>query len=200
MENKHRLEIVGITYNQIESGVYALVLKEVDGTRRIPIVIGFPEAQAIECRLQNINTPRPLTHDMASAVMAGYGITLREVLIHMLPNGVFAADMFFTDGTNEIIIDARSSDAVAMAIRNDAPIYCTDDVMNNAAFDNDARSTGQQPASAPKPAAPAVTAKKTAELKYLDDAELRKAMEKAVAEENYEEAARIKEELDKRTK
>lgn len=193
MENKHRLEIIGITYNQVESGVYALVLKEADGSRRIPIVIGFPEAQAIECRLQNISTPRPLTHDMATAMMTGFGITLREVLIHMLPNGVFAADMVLTDGVTDITIDARSSDAVAMAIRNDAPIYCTDDVMENASFDNDQ----EQPSAAPRPAQKPAP-KKTQELRYLNDGELQQAMEKAVANENYEEAARIKEELDKR--
>lgn len=193
MENKHRLEIIGITYNQVESGVYALVLKEADGSRRIPIIIGFPEAQAIECRLQNISTPRPLTHDMASALMAGYDIKLKEVVIHMLPNGVFAADMNFTDGVTDITIDARSSDAVAMAIRNDAPIYCTDDVMENASFENDGNPVEPRQTTS-KPAA-----KKVSELKYMKDEELRAAMEKAVADENYEEAARIKEEIDKRT-
>lgn len=191
---KHKLEILGITYNQIESGVYALVLKEEDGSRRIPIVIGFPEAQAIECRLQKINTPRPLTHDMASAMMAGYGIELKEVLIHQLPNGVFAADMMLTDGVTDITIDARSSDAVAMAIRNGAPIYCTDEVMENASFDGDEKPERQKKSPAPSTATP----RKVADLTEMSTQELEEAMQKAVTNENYEEAARIKSELDKR--
>ena len=82
---KHLLEIVGITYNQIESGVYAVILKEAEGNRRIPIVIGYPEAQAIECKLQEIVTPRPLTHDMVLDMMEKFGIKLSEVLIRRLP-------------------------------------------------------------------------------------------------------------------
>ena len=74
MEKRYRLELVGITYNQIESGVYALILQQVGATRRIPIIIGFPEAQAIECKLQEVATPRPLTHDTMVATLASFGI------------------------------------------------------------------------------------------------------------------------------
>ncbi len=122
MNKRYRLELVGITYNQIESGVYALILQQVGGTRRIPIIIGFPEAQAIECKLQEVATPRPLTHDTMVATLATFGISLQEVEIHKLPNGVFAANLLFSDGINERIVDSRSSDAVALAIRVGAPI------------------------------------------------------------------------------
>lgn len=202
MEQKHRLEIVGITYNQIESGVYALVLKEADGSRRIPIIIGFPEAQAIECRLQNINTPRPLTHDMTTGIMNAYGITLKEVLIHQLPNGVFAADLYLTDGVTDLTIDARSSDAVALAIRNDAPIYCTDEVMQNASFNQDEKENiGKAKAESQRldnPVNQQPRDPSPSELKSLTVEELTNMMEKAVNDENYEEAARIKAELDRR--
>lgn len=108
MNKRYRLELVGITYNQIESGVYALILQQVGGTRRIPIIIGFPEAQAIECKLQEVATPRPLTHDTMVATLATFGISLQEVEIHKLPNGVFAANLLFSDGINERIVDSRS--------------------------------------------------------------------------------------------
>ena len=109
--------MIGITYNQIESGVYALVL-EAEGTdRRIPIIIGAPEAQAIECKLQNVVTPRPLTHDMITNLLDAFHLQLKEIEIRKLPTGVFAADLVMTDGIEERRIDSRSSDAVALAIR-----------------------------------------------------------------------------------
>ena len=86
--SKIRLELLGITYNQIESGVYAVVLQEMGGTRRIPIIIGFPEAQAIECKLQEIVVPRPLTHDLAINMLREYGISVLEANIYKLPTGV----------------------------------------------------------------------------------------------------------------
>ncbi len=123
MDKKYRLELVGITYNQIESGVYALILQQVGSARRIPIIIGFPEAQAIECKLQEVKTPRPLTHDTMVNALSAFGIELVEVNLKRLPDGVFTADLVFTDGINVKVIDSRSSDAVALAIRTGAPIF-----------------------------------------------------------------------------
>lgn len=105
---RYRLELVGITYNQIESGVYAVILRQADGTRRIPIIIGYPEAQAIECKLQEVVTPRPLTHDMIMNFMNEFGIRLKEIEIRRLPSGVFAADLIFTDGTQTHTVDSLS--------------------------------------------------------------------------------------------
>ena len=123
--SKIRLELLGITYNQIESGVYAVVLQEMGGTRRIPIIIGFPEAQAIECKLQEIVVPRPLTHDLAINMLREYGISVLEANIYKLPNGVFAAELVLSDGKEVKVVDSRSSDAIALAIRVGAPIYTT---------------------------------------------------------------------------
>ena len=97
--DKCRLELIGITYNQIESGVYAVILQEADGTRRIPIIIGYPEAQSIECKLQEVVTPRPLTHDLMANMLNEFGVTLLEVNINKLPNGVFAAELLMSGGT-----------------------------------------------------------------------------------------------------
>ncbi len=194
MQKKYRLELIGITYNQIESAVYALILQQVGTKRRIPIIIGYLEAQAIECKLQEVATPRPLTHDTMAASLSAFGISLVRVEIRKLPNGVFAADLVFSDGKTEKIIDSRSSDAVALAIRVGAPIYTTEDVLDEAGFeadkqvdtsDNDSESFNhiKEPADS---------------LSAMNDAQLSDAMLIAAENEDYEEAARIKAELDRR--
>lgn len=196
MDNKYRLELIGITYNQIESGVYALILQQVGTNRRIPIIIGFPEAQAIECKLQDIKIPRPLTHDIMATTLSEFNIHLKYVVIKRLPNGVFAADLYLTDGISEKIIDARSSDAVALAIRVNAPIYTTEDVIKEASFDP---SDKKKPNLSPRPST-SVKVKVVApgSLESMSLEQLDKAMEKASQEENYEEAARIQAEIKKR--
>lgn len=191
MDNKIRLEIVGITYNQIESGVYALILRQADGTRRIPIIIGAPEAQAIECKLQEVMTPRPLTHDMMANTLTAFGIRLEEVMIRKLPSGVFAADLVLTDGQKQRRVDSRSSDAVALAIRVGAPIYTTAEVIDESGFDvdeNGSVSTAQQTREQKKPL----------ELNQMTNSQLEQEMASAIEAENYERAAEIKAELDRR--
>ncbi len=183
-----QLELIGITYNQIESGVYALILQEIGTRRRIPIIIGYAEAQTIECRLQNVTPPRPLTHDMAASMLKAAGAKLSKVLIHRLPNGVFAADLTIESlmGTN--VIDARSSDAIALAIRTDTPIYTTREVLDEAGFDySPGSSRHAKPGDAP--AAP-----QTARPRSRRDIE--EAIQRASAREDYEEAARLKRELE----
>ena len=105
--DKIRLELIGITYNQIESGVYAVILQQAGGTRRIPIIIGYSEAQAIECKLQEVRTPRPLTHDLMASILSEFGITLREIVIYRLDSGVFAAELVLRAGSRPHIVDSR---------------------------------------------------------------------------------------------
>ena len=93
MDNRCKLNMVGITYSQIERGVYAMILEQEGTNRRLPIVIGTSEAQSIECCLQNIKTPRPLTHDLMVSCLANFGVTVEEVYIRRLPTGVFTADL-----------------------------------------------------------------------------------------------------------
>ena len=196
MEQKYRLELIGITYNQIESGVYALILQQVGTTRRIPIIIGFPEAQAIECKLQDIRTPRPLTHDIMVSAFREFNITLEYVVIKRLPNGVFSADLHLSDGLTTKIVDARSSDAVALAIRANAPIYTTEDVIREASFDPKEK---RRPGPVSHPEKPVTTpVAKPSSLETMSMEELSQAMEKAAGREDYEEAARIKAEINKR--
>lgn len=135
MKKRHRLKLIGITYNQIESGVYAVILEEVNGDRRIPIVIGYAEAQSIECKLQEVNPPRPLTHDLVKSIFDNFSLTLQAVEIYRLPNGVFAANMILEGPDGELrSIDSRSSDALAIAIRANAPIYTSSEVLEEAGF------------------------------------------------------------------
>lgn len=193
---RHRLELIGITYNQIESGVYAVILKETDGQRRIPIIIGYPEAQAIECKLQDVVTPRPLTHDMMINFMHEFGIRLQEIEIRRLPSGVFAADLIFTDGSNIHTVDSRSSDAIALAIRADAPIYTSEEVLQEAGFSpEEQEETERKPLQRNiRPESGKSTRKQLKTPPSID--ELKKLMQAAAENENYEEAARLKAEID----
>lgn len=198
MEKKYRLELIGITYNQIESGVYAVILQQIGTSRRIPIIIGFPEAQAIECKLQEIATPRPLTHDTMASALSAFGISLRRVEIRRLQNGVFAADLVLSDGVNERTIDSRSSDAIALAIRVNAPIYTSEKVLLEAGFD--ANNLEANEAATPEPTLSDKNRKDsgTSDLSSMSLQQLSDAMIAAAENENYEEAARIKSEIDKR--
>ncbi len=176
---RYQLELLGITYNQIESGVYALILQVKDEPTRIPIVVGYPEAQSIECHLQNIVPPRPITHELMTNIFAEFGLDLLEVEIYILPSGVFGANIVITNGGETRTIDSRASDAIALAIRFDAPIYCSAEMVEEAGYNHSQTSTppGQE--------------SREERISYL-----KRMMQKAAAEEDYEEAARIKTELD----
>lgn len=197
---RYRLELVGITYNQIESGVYAVILRQVGGNRRIPIIIGYPEAQAIECKLQEVVTPRPLTHDMMMNFMEEFGIRLKEIEIHRLPSGVFAADMIFTDGTNVRTVDSRSSDAIALAIRADAPIYTSAEVLEEAGFDPDEQESRKENSTAQQDNSTRNQKQSNTLTSQKTIGELRTLMQQAAENEDYEEAARLKAEIDKMEK
>lgn len=194
---KIKLELVGITYSQIESGVYAVILQQEGAARRIPIIIGFPEAQSIECKLQDVVTPRPLTHDLMISIMSSFGITLKEVLIYKLPDGVFAAQLILMDGDNLRCVDSRSSDAIALAIRVGAPIYTTPEVLDEAGFEPGERNVKAESDKKDSKLSAAVNTQENS-LKSLD--ELMSDMQAAAEAENYEEAARIKAEIDRRSK
>lgn len=187
---RYKVELLGITYNQIESGVYAVILTVEGGSTRIPIVIGYPEAQAIECRLQNVITPRPLTHDLIISLFEEFNITLEEVEIRLLPEGVFAADLLLSDGISTHIIDSRASDAIAIAIRNDVPIYVSEDVVLKAGFDpnnNQHRNADLAQSSYEED-----NTEYTKDEKLL---RLRKQLKEAVDQEDYKQAAILKREI-----
>ena len=191
---KIKLELVGITYNQIESGVYAVVLQETGTTRRIPIIIGFPEAQAIECKLQEVITPRPLTHDLMVNMLSSFGIFLQEVNIYKMEKGVFGAELILSDGINTHTIDSRSSDAIALAIRVGAPIYTTAAVLAESGFDSSESGKEKSTQATASRGSRQPHAKESAP-KSIED--LQKEMQKAAENEDYEEALRIKSLIEK---
>lgn len=186
MNRRHQLRLVGITYNQIESGVYAVILEEIGGSRRIPIVIGYPEAQAIECKLQEVVTPRPLTHDLMLNIMENFGLILNCVEIRKLPNGVFAADLIMEGSDGQLKrIDSRSSDAIAIAIRAEAPIFTSYEVLEESGFspkkdkkETDIQSDGSGYKNSPEEI-----------YKNYSDKELEEMIANFAKDENYEEAA-----------
>lgn len=190
-----KLKVLGISYSQTQSGAYALVLVEENGERRIPIIIGGFEAQSIVIKLENLNPPRPLTHDLFKSFADSFGITLFEVVIDRLEEGVFYSKLICSDGEKEIQIDSRTSDAVALSLRFNCPIYTTDDIIERAGIvinqQEEAQDENQE-------AVPDIT--DPGEFSTLDDEELARQMSDAVAREDYERAAALKSEIDRRKK
>ena len=134
MEDRVKLTVLGLSYNQLQSGAFALLLAQVDGPYRIPVVIGAAEAQSIAIRLESITTPRPLTHDLFMSFAQAFGIRLREVFIYKFEDGIFSSELTFTDGERQIVLDARTSDAIAIAMRCKAPIWTTHAILEETGF------------------------------------------------------------------
>ncbi len=131
MDNEKRLSITGLVYNQTIVGTYGLVLSEIDGNRRFSVMIGEPEAQSIAMKLNNKKSPRPLTHDLINNVLNVLGTKLDKILIYNMISDVFYSELHIRKSDEEVIIvDARTSDAVALAVRSDAPIYISSEILD----------------------------------------------------------------------
>ena len=190
MDDRVKLKVMGITYSQMQNGAYALVLAEENGDRRIPIIIGTAEAQSIAIRLEHLTPPRPMTHDLFASFAQGFGIRLREVFVYHYEDGVFSSELLFDDGTRQIRIDSRTSDAIAIALRTQSPIYTTEKIINEAGiiFQEEPKEKKKEET-------------KTVKRKHLNDystKELKERLEEAVRMEAYEKAALIQQELKKR--
>ncbi|MDE7025860.1 MAG: bifunctional nuclease family protein [Paramuribaculum sp.] len=136
--NPHRqrvkLKVLGISYSQIQSGAYALILAQVDGPYRIPVVIGAAEAQSIALRMESITPPRPMTHDLFVSFAHAFGVKLKEVFIYKFEDGIFSSELTFSDGERTVVIDSRTSDAIAIAMRTSTPIYTTPEIVDETGF------------------------------------------------------------------
>lgn len=190
-----KLIIRGISYSQTQSGAYALLLEHEETSVKLPVVIGNFEAQSISLGLEkDLKPPRPLTHDLFSKFVNSTHYTLESVIIYQIIDGVFFSNLNFKNKDNgeELILDARTSDAVAMAVRFDAPIYTTEQVLNEAGIllDIDHNS---EPSSSEIP-------NETSDLRKLSIEELNSLLEDAVKEEDYDLAMEIQEELNRRNK
>jgi bifunctional DNase/RNase len=193
---KIKLEIVGMSYSQSQSGAYALILGEVYGKRRLPIIIGGYEAQAIAVEVEKMKPSRPLTHDLFKNFALHYNITIKEVLIDQFKHGVFHAKLICEQNNAESMIDARTSDAVALAIRFKCPIFTYEKIMAEAGILMDEK----QEASGEKEIG--LQGEEDTVSEYGDHSvkELEEMLQKAIDSEDYERASEIRDEISKRKK
>jgi uncharacterized protein len=191
---KIRLDIIGMSYSQSQSGAYALILGERDGNRRLPIIIGGFEAQSIAIELEKIRTPRPLTHDLFKSFADAYHIEISEVVISKFSEGVFHAKLVCTDGHIVQEVDSRTSDAIALALRFGCPVYTYESIMAAAGIlmEEEAEILKQE-----EPVAEEDPAEHTS---FADATltELREMLQSAIENEEYEKASKIRDELNKR--
>jgi bifunctional DNase/RNase len=191
---KIRLEIIGMSYSQSQSGAYALILGEKDGKRRLPIIIGGFEAQSIAIELEKIKTPRPLTHDLFKTFAESFDIRISEVIINKFSEGVFYAMLQCTDGKKEMEIDSRTSDAIALALRFGCPVYTFESIMVAAGIlmEEDTETSKTEETSEEE----SVTEETSYSEHTLED--LNQMLQSAVENEEYEKAVRIRDEIKKR--
>jgi uncharacterized protein len=189
-----KLKVLGISYSQTQSGAYALILAEENGERRIPIIIGGFEAQAIVIKLENLDPPRPLTHDLFRQFAEDFNIVVSEVMIYKLEEGVFYSKLICSGNNKEYSIDSRTSDAVALALRFECPIFISEDIMEKAGITVNS-SDGE---SASVNEIDSLLEPDQSKYGNYSDEELFKMIDEAVKTEDYERAASIRDELDKR--
>lgn len=202
MTSRIRLKVLGISYSQIQSGAYALILAQVGGPYRIPVVIGAAEAQSIALRMESITPPRPMTHDLFVSFAHAFGVKLSEVFIYKFEDGIFSSELTFTDGDRTIKIDSRTSDAIAIAMRTGAPIFTTAAILDETGFLMEAQTDDELQSDEADDEAAAYNAPE-----YSDEAtttqeprlenysieELERTLARLIDQEHYEEAARVKE-------
>jgi bifunctional DNase/RNase len=188
--DKIKLEIVGLSYSQTQSGAYALVLSEVGGKRRLPIIIGGFEAQAIAIELEKMTPTRPLTHDLFKSFARAFSIQLKEVIIYNLQEGIFFAKLVCERDGQISDIDARTSDAIALAVRFNCPIFTFESILASAGILSDELMDETDELEAPETF--------ENEFERMTKPELESAMQEALEDEDYERASLIRDELNKR--
>ncbi|TLU88267.1 MAG: hypothetical protein FDX30_02205 [Chlorobium sp.] len=188
---KIQVDILGLSTSPHTNGAYALILYELDGKRKLPIIIGGFEAQAIALKLENIKPPRPFTHDLFKNIADVFHLHVNEVIIDELHNETFYAKVVCEANGEVHEIDARPSDAIAIAVRFNAPLYVTEEIMNEAGIREEQKEEGEEseiPQEVEKPVSLPVTSETKLE-------ELQNALGDAINNENYEEAARLRDEI-----
>lgn len=196
---KVELEILGISYSQSQSGAYALILGEIHGNRRLPIIIGGFEAQAIAIELEKMKPSRPLTHDLLKNLATTFSIIVSEVIIYKFAEGIFYAKLICSNGIEDNEIDARTSDAVALAVRFKCPIFTSEDILATAGIiladdnkdDDESSETESTYISEER-------IKQGYEFTPYSAEELEDLLTKAIEDENYERASLIRDEINKR--
>lgn len=196
---KIKLEISNITTSQNQNGAYALVLAESGGNRRLPIIIGGFEAQAIAIELEKMSPARPLTHDLFKLFAEAFMITVSEVIIYNLNQGVFFSKLICKmNGANDVEVDARTSDAIALALRFNCPIYTYEFILNSAGIMIDEEPETENALNSPFEEDAVIPASASDELSKLSKEELKELLRVAIEDEAYERAGKIRDELAKR--
>ncbi len=206
---KIKLKIVGITYSHSQTGSYALVLGEEGGKRKLPIIIGSNEAQAIAIKVEGMTTPRPLTHDLFKSMLDEFNILLSEVFIYKLEEGVFFSKLICSNGIKDVEIDSRTSDAIAIALRADAPIYTTEQIMkaagivieedkNEPSQDDEEENFELKIEKILEEDNPPSEQKNKTDYSKFSVKELLDMLDKAIQDEAYETASQIRDELNSR--
>jgi uncharacterized protein len=194
--DKIELEILGLSSSQSQSGSFALVLGETEGSRRLPIIIGMFEAQAIAIEIEKIVPNRPMTHDLFKSFAHSFHFTVDEIVISDLKEGVFFAKIVCSNGGNTIEIDARPSDAIAIGLRFAVPIYTYESVLSEAGIvltDEDSDRETAAPRSESKKSKPIKE-----QLKDMSADKLKTMLDEALKQEDYERAAKIRDEMNRR--
>jgi bifunctional DNase/RNase len=194
---KIKLEIVGLSYSQTQSGAYALVLGESEGQRRLPIIIGGFEAQAIAIELEKMTPSRPLTHDLFKNFAETFDVGVKEVIVYNLVEGIFFAKVICDNGSKEVEIDARTSDAIALAVRFECPIYTYEFILSTAGIilDDDVNGEGIEGDEVEidlEDMAP------SGDFEQSSIQDLEGKLDEAIKDEDYERASKIRDELNSR--
>ncbi len=190
--DKIKLEIQDLSPSQLQTGSFTLLLTEVKGNRKLPIIIGMFEAQAIMLEIEKVTPARPLTHDLFISFAKSFDYFVEEVQITEFSEGVFYSRIICTDGIRQKTIDARPSDAIAIAVRFGAPIYTSESVLREAGLSNeDLEESDDKPTRN-------VKVRQAKETSAPNLEELHKALEQAIKNEEYEKAAKIRDEIEKR--
>lgn len=202
---KIKLEILGLSSSQSQSGSFALVLGEETGNRRLPIIIGMFEAQAIAIEIEKIVPNRPMTHDLFKSFASSFNFSVEEIVISDLREGVFFAKIVCTDGVNNIEIDARPSDAIAIGLRFEVPIFTFETILSEAGIVlsdiSDEESEGDiagEKEEGVEAESSLSSEKGSDKIKFSTNEQLKSMLDEALAKEDYERAARIRDELNRR--
>ena len=191
MNQRVKLSIVGISFSQVQAGAYALIFAESDGPRRLPIVIGTPEAQSIAIIMEKITPPRPLSHDLMVTTFAALGVELLDVYIYKFENGAFYAELTLQQGENQYKIDSSTSYGGALAIRTGAPIYTTEEIMVNMSvvFDEESEEHAE---------IKEFISNEDKDISQLSTEKINSLLQEALKKEDFESAISLRDELTRR--
>ncbi|WP_287210703.1 bifunctional nuclease family protein [Muribaculum sp.] len=200
-DEKIRLKVLGISYSHIQSGAYALILSQVGGPYKIPVVIGAAEAQSIAIRMEKIITPRPMTHDLFVSFAHAFGVKLKQIFIYKFEDGIFSSELTFADEERTVVLDARTSDAISLAMRTNAPIFTTKSILDETGFlMEEVGEASDDAGSEPDGDSALGKADETGfnhepKLEQYTVEELERTLKKLIEAENYEQAAKVSEVL-----